>query len=58
MVQIASGFASATESSRTSKSRPLTVLLVEDDPSLLSLTAYVFGNAARLIAVNPEDRAA
>jgi DNA-binding response OmpR family regulator len=43
MVPIASGFASATGSSRTSTSRPLTVLLVEDDPSLLSLTAYVFG---------------
>jgi CheY-like chemotaxis protein len=43
MVQIASGFASETESSRASTSRPLTVLVVEDDPSLLSLTAYVFG---------------
>ena len=43
MVQVARGFASATESSRTRTSSPLTVLVVEDDPSLLSLTAYVFG---------------
>ena len=43
MVQNASVFASATESLRASTSRPLTVLVVEDDPSLLSLTAYVFG---------------
>jgi CheY-like chemotaxis protein len=41
MVQLASGFASATKG--TSTSRPLTVLVVEDDPSLLSLAAYVFG---------------
>jgi DNA-binding response OmpR family regulator len=43
MVQIASGLASATEASRASTSRPLTVLVVEDDPSLLSFAAYVFG---------------
>src|SRR3954449_4590638 len=43
MVQLPSRFASATESLRTSTIRPLTVLVVEDDPGLLSLTAYVFG---------------
>ncbi len=43
MVQLPSGFARATESLRTSTIRPLTVLVVEDDPSLLSLAAHVFG---------------
>jgi DNA-binding response OmpR family regulator len=42
-VQIASGVVSATESPRSSTIRPLTILVVEDDPSLLSLAAYVFG---------------
>src|SRR3954463_13283388 len=40
MVQIASDFVIAVEP-RTS--RPMTLLVVEDDPGLLSLTAYVFG---------------
>ena len=43
MLQNASVFASATESPRRSTSRPGTVLVVEDDPGLLSLAAYVFG---------------
>ncbi len=43
MVQIASDLVGATESPRTSTSRPLTVLVVEDDPALLSLAAYVLG---------------
>src|SRR5829696_1492806 len=43
MAQLPSRFASATESLRTSIIRPLTVLVVEDDPSLLSLAAHVFG---------------
>src|SRR5215203_2195976 len=43
MLQNASVFASATESPRRSTSRPGTVLVVEDDPALLSFAAYVFG---------------
>jgi len=43
MLQNASEFPSATESLRRSTSRPGTVLVVEDDPGLLSLAAYVFG---------------
>ena len=43
MVQIASDLVGVTESPRTSTSRPLTVLVVEDDPALLSLAAYVLG---------------
>ena len=43
MVQLPSRFAGATELLRTSTIRPLTVLVVEDDPSLLSLAAHVFG---------------
>ena len=42
-VQIASGFGIVTRSLRTSTSRPLTVLVVEDDPSLLALAAHVLG---------------
>ena len=43
MAQLPSGFAGAAELLRTSAVRPLTVLVVEDDPSLLSLAAHVFG---------------
>src|SRR3954466_2009876 len=43
MMRISSSFASARESSRMTTSRPLTVLVVEDDPYLLSFAAYVFG---------------
>ena len=43
MLQNASVFASATESPPRSTSRPGTVLVVEGDPGLLSLAAYVFG---------------
>ena len=43
MVQIASDLVSATDSPLTTTSRPLTVLVVEDDPSLLRFAAYVFG---------------
>ena len=43
MAQLPSSFAGAAELLRTSTIRPLTVLVVEDDPSLLSLAAHVFG---------------
>ena len=43
MVQNASVFTSATESPLRSTSRAVTVLVVEDDPGLLNLGAYVLG---------------
>src|SRR5829696_3913194 len=43
MAQLPSSFAGAAELLRTSTIRPLTVLVVEDDSSLLSLAAHVFG---------------
>ena len=43
MVQLPSSFNGATQSPRTSIIRPFTVLVVEDDPALLSLAAYVLG---------------
>jgi CheY-like chemotaxis protein len=52
MVQIASDLIGATESPRTSTSRPLTVLVVEDDRALLSLAAYVFGKEGHHVLTN------
>ena len=52
MVQLPSGFARATESLRTSTIRPLTVLVVEDDPSLLSLAAHVLGKKGHHVLTN------
>jgi two-component system, response regulator PdtaR len=52
MVQLPSGFASVTESPCTSTIRPLTVLVVEDDLSLLSLAAHVFGKKGHHVLTN------
>jgi CheY-like chemotaxis protein len=52
MVQLPRSFASATQSPRTSIIRPLTVLVVEDDPSLLSLAAHVFGKNGHHVLTN------
>src|SRR5215204_3239441 len=43
MVPISSDMVSATEWTGTSTGRPLTVLVVEDDPALLRFAGYVFG---------------
>jgi CheY-like chemotaxis protein len=51
MVQIASDLVIAT-AARTSTRRPLTVLVVEDDPALLSLAAYVFGKEGHRVLTN------
>ena len=52
MVQLPSRFARATESPRTSIIRPFTVLVVEDDPALLSLAAHVFGKKGHHVLTN------
>ena len=52
MVQLPSSFASATQSPRTSIIRSFTVLVVEDDPSLLSLAAHVLGKKGHHVLTN------
>jgi DNA-binding response OmpR family regulator len=52
MVQNASLFTSATESPLRSTSRPATVLVVEDDPGLLKLAAYVLGKEGYRVLTN------